>query len=193
MPEFAAELATLGVDAILCGGDAAIRAAQRAIATIPILGVTDDMVDAGLVQALAHPGTNTTGISILASDLDGKRQELLIELAPQARRMAALADPDTTPRIQAEKLAEAARARGIALSVHWVGKPGEIARALDEAEAAGAQALNVLASPLLNVVRRPTMERAAARRWPAIYQWPETAVEGGLVAYGPWFAQIGRQ
>jgi ABC-type uncharacterized transport system substrate-binding protein len=51
----------------------------------------------------------------------------------------------------------------------------------------------VLASPLLNAVRRPTMERAAARSWPAIYQWPETAVEGGLVAYGPWFAQIGRQ
>jgi putative ABC transport system substrate-binding protein len=63
----------------------------------------------------------------------------------------------------------------------------------DEAAAAGAQAINVLGSPLLNAVRRPIMERGAARRIPVMYQWPETAVEGGLIAYGPWFADIGRQ
>jgi putative ABC transport system substrate-binding protein len=79
------------------------------------------------------------------------------------------------------------------LSVYWVGKPEELARALDDAVAAGARALNVLATPLLNAVRRPIMERAAARRMPAIYQWPETAVEGGLIAYGPWFSEVGRQ
>jgi putative ABC transport system substrate-binding protein len=163
-PEFALELAAAGVDAILCGGDDAIRAARQATKTIPIVGVTDDMVGAGLVQSLARPGSNITGISILASELDGKRQELLIE-----------------------------RARGVDLSVYWVGTPEELARALDDAVAAGARALNVLATPLLNAVRRPIMERAAAQRMPAIYQWPETAVEGGLVAYGPWFSEVGRQ
>src|SRR5258708_681293 len=79
-PEFATELAAAEVDAILCGGDDAIRAAQKATKTIPIIGVTDDMVGAGLVRSLARPGSNITGISILASELDGKRQELLIEL-----------------------------------------------------------------------------------------------------------------
>jgi putative ABC transport system substrate-binding protein len=192
-PEFALELAAAGVDAILCGGDDAIRAARQATKTIPIVGVTDDMVGAGLVQSLARPGSNITGISILASELDGKRQELLIELAPGVRRMAALADPHTTPPRQARMLQDAARARGVDLSVHWVGKPEELAGALDDAVAAGARALNVLATPLLNAVRRPIMERAAAQRMPAIYQWPETAVEGGLIAYGPWFFEVGRQ
>jgi putative tryptophan/tyrosine transport system substrate-binding protein len=62
-------------DVIYAGGPASIRAAQRATTTIPILGVSDDMVGSGLVNSLAHPGGNTTGVSMLAGDLDGKRQE----------------------------------------------------------------------------------------------------------------------
>src|SRR5260370_32681234 len=88
-PEFALELAAAGVDAILCGGDDAIRAARQATKTIPIVGVTDDLVGAGLVPSLARPGSNITGISILAWELDGKRQERLLERAPATQRMAA--------------------------------------------------------------------------------------------------------
>src|SRR5262245_2347222 len=79
LAEHAAELVQARVDVILCGGDVATRTAQQANATIPILGVTDDMVGQGLVHSLTHPGGNTTGVSILAADLDGKRQEILIE------------------------------------------------------------------------------------------------------------------
>src|SRR5262245_37381827 len=75
----AAELVSASPDAILCGGDAAIRAAQAATTTIPVVALTDDMVGAGLVRSLARPGANTTGVSILAADLDGKRQEVLID------------------------------------------------------------------------------------------------------------------
>jgi putative tryptophan/tyrosine transport system substrate-binding protein len=91
----AADLAGSGVDAIICGGDAATRAAQAATTVIPIIASTDDMVGAGLAQSLARPGGNTTGTSLLASELDGKRQEILFDLLPTARRMAVLADPQT--------------------------------------------------------------------------------------------------
>ena len=96
IPDFAAELVEAHVDVILVIGNTAIRAAQQATATIPILGTTDDMVGSGLVNSLARPGGNTTGMSILATELDGKRQEILIEAVPGVRRMAALADSNTS-------------------------------------------------------------------------------------------------
>jgi putative ABC transport system substrate-binding protein len=65
---------------------------QQATKTIPLLAITDDMVGSGLVPSLAHPNGNTTGVSILATELDGKRQEVLIEAVPGLGRMAALAD-----------------------------------------------------------------------------------------------------
>src|SRR5258705_5289945 len=76
-PTIIAGLVKAGPDIILCAGDAAIRTAQAATSSIPIVAITDDMVGAGLVSSLAHPGGNTTGVSILAGDLDGKRQEVL--------------------------------------------------------------------------------------------------------------------
>jgi putative ABC transport system substrate-binding protein len=188
----APELVKAKVDAILCGGDLATRAAQRVTATIPILAVTDDMVGSGLVRSLAKPGGNTTGVSILATELDGKRQEILIEAVPGARRMAALADVNTTAPQVLRGLQGAARAHGVELTLHRVSTPEEIGPAIDEARSSGAAALNVLATPLLFNHRRIIRERVTALRLPAIYQWPETAEEGGLVAYGPRFTQVYR-
>jgi putative ABC transport system substrate-binding protein len=88
IPEFTAELVKSRLDVILVNGDAAIRAAQQATTTIPILGITDDMVGQGLVDSLARPGGNTTGTSIFATELDGKRQEILIEAVPELHRLA---------------------------------------------------------------------------------------------------------
>jgi putative ABC transport system substrate-binding protein len=192
-PELAAALVNSGIDALVCGGDAAIRAAQRATQTIPILGIADDMVGSGLVRSLAKPGGNTTGISIFAPELDGKRMEILIELVPDGRRMAALADSSTTTPTQLQALRDAARTRGVDLSVHSVGKFEEVVGVIEEAKRSGATSLNVLATPLLNASRQIIIERASALRLPAIYQWPETVKEGGLAAYGPSFAQVGRQ
>src|SRR3974390_1980483 len=95
LAEHASEIVKAQVDVILCAGDAAIRAAQQATKSIPILAVTDDMVGSGLVRSLAKPDGNTTGVSLLATDLDGKRQEILMEAAPGVRRMAA--SPIPTP------------------------------------------------------------------------------------------------
>jgi putative ABC transport system substrate-binding protein len=189
----ARELVNAKVDAILCGGDSAIRAAQQATVTIPIVGVTEDMVGSGLVRSLANPGGNTTGVSILATQLDGKRQEILMEVVPGLRRMAALADSHTTSPRQLQALQDETRGRGVELLLYRVAKPEEIVPAIDAAKNAGAAALNVLATPLLFSHRRIIFERAAVLRLPGMYQWPEMAEEGGLVAYGPRIVQIFRE
>jgi putative tryptophan/tyrosine transport system substrate-binding protein len=192
--QHAAELVKAKVDVILTSGAAPIRAAQQATATIPILAVTDDMVCEGLVQSLAHPGGNTTGISILATELDGKRQELLLELIPGARRIAALADSHNTLPTKVQALQDAARAQGVELVIHTISTAEEIAPAIDAAKASGAAGLNVLASPIFfSSNKRIIFERTAALGLPAMYQWPAQAREGGLVAYGPSLDEIRRQ
>ena len=90
--EYAAALVKSKVDVIYALGDTAIRAAQGATSTIPILGSTNDMVEAGLVKSLARPEGNTTGTSFLSTELDGKRQEILIKSLPGIQHIAALAD-----------------------------------------------------------------------------------------------------
>src|SRR5499425_3632916 len=192
MDEHAAEVVKSGVDVIMVGGDAAVRAAQQATIQIPILALTDDMVGQGFVRSLAKPGGNTTGVTLLASELDGKRQEILIEAVPGVRRIAALADTHTTTPSRLRALEEAARARGVELSIHQVARREEIASAIDAAKAADAGALNVLASSLLFNSRAFIFDRVATQRLPAVYQWPEMAEEGGLIGYGPLIVQLYR-
>jgi len=151
------------------------------------------MVGEGLVASMAHPGGNTTGVSILATELDGKRQELLIELIPGVRRIAALADSRTAVPKKLQALQDMARARGVELGIRTVGTPEEIAPAIEAAKASGAAGLNVLASPLLFGKQRIILERTAALGLPAMYQWPEMAHAGGLAAYGPSIVEITRQ
>jgi putative ABC transport system substrate-binding protein len=188
--QYAAELVKAQPDVIYAGGGAAIRAVQQATKAIPILGITDDMVGEGLVDSLARPNGNTTGISILATELDGKRQEILIEAVPGLRRMAALADSTNSVVAKLDELREAARARNIELSIYRVAKGEEIAAAIDAAKTSGAAALNVLASPMLDVNHQLIMDRAAVLRLPAMFQWPEVGEEGGFSAYGPRFIDV---
>jgi putative ABC transport system substrate-binding protein len=187
---YAAELVSGQPDVIAVGGPVAVRAAQQATKAIPLLAITDDMVGEGVVSSMARPTGNTTGVSILAPELDGKRQEILIEAVPGLRRMAALADSNTTALSQLNALQEAARARNIELSIQRVAKGEEITAAIEMVKASGAAALNVLASPILYSNRHLILEGVAALRLPAMYQWPETAEEGGFAAYGPRFTRI---
>jgi putative tryptophan/tyrosine transport system substrate-binding protein len=183
--KYAAELVNARPDVIYAGGGVAIRAVQKTTKTIPIVGITDDMVGEGFVESLARPNGNTTGVSILATELDGKRQDILIEAVPGLRRMAALADASTLTGTKARALQDAARAQSIDLYIHWIAKGDEIAAAIDKAQVSGATALNVFASPMLHSNSQLIMERAVALRLPAMYQWPEMAEEGGFAAYGP--------
>ena len=190
--EYAGDLVRAKVDVIVAWGDVAIRAAQQATKTIPILAMTDDMLGSGLVNSLARPNGNTTGVTVLATELDGKRQEILIEAVPGIRGMAALSDISTTTDAKLHALQEAAHARNIELSVHRIAKAEDVTAAIDMAKTSGATALNILASPFLWTVRQLIMDRAAALRLPAVWQWPENAEEGGFVAYGPRATQLVR-
>jgi len=191
--EVAARLVATGVDVIWTGGYPRTRAAQQATRTIPIVTVADDLVLSGLVSSLSHPGGNTTGISLLATELDGKRQELLIELVPSAHHIAALVDPRVTAPEQLRILEVAAQMRGIKLSIYQATKPDEIIPAINSAQAEGTLALNVLAGPLFHANRQLILDRVAVFKLPAIYQWPETAEAGGLAGYGPRLSEVNRQ
>jgi putative ABC transport system substrate-binding protein len=180
-------------DAIYCGGDEAGRALQRATRTIPIATLTDNMVRAGLVTSLARPGSNITGVSIFAPELDGKRLELLLEVVPGVRRLAALVDPKTTAQDHLQALTDAASTRGVELLIHQAATLREIVPAIEGAQADRAQALSVLASAMLGANHALIIEQVARQQLPTIYQWSDYAKEGALVCYGPSQSTLYRQ
>ena len=183
--EYARTLAQSNPDVIFCVAEVALLAARDVTQSIPLVSfLSPELVARGVIQTFARPGGNVTGVSLLP-ELDGKRQELLMEVVPIARRIAILADPTVTSQAQLKVLEDAARARGIEPVVITAEKQAEIAPAMDKAKASGAAALNVLSTPLFSINRRVVIERAAALRLPAVYQWPEMAEDGGLIAYGP--------
>ena len=106
-----------------------------------------DMLGDGFVISLARPNGNTTGVSILVQDLDGKRQDFLIEAVPGLRRMAALADVNHTNATKVEALQTAARAHDVELLILRVTKGDQIAAAIESAQTSGATALNIWGSP----------------------------------------------
>jgi putative ABC transport system substrate-binding protein len=130
----------------------------------------------------------------MSPDLDGKRQDILIEAVPGAQRIAVLADSNVATLQHLRALEATARsAHGKELLVVRAANSSEIIPAVNDANAQGAAALNVLSSPMLHLNRFVIIERATQLRLPAIYQWPETADEGGLLAYGPSFIEVFRQ
>jgi putative ABC transport system substrate-binding protein len=154
--------------------------------------MSEDLVGEGFAASLAKPGGNVTGISLLSPELDSKRLEILIEAVPGLRRMAALGHSIATKQ-HLEQQRELARSRGVELSVVPFAKASDIAPALDEAKAHGAQAINFLATPHQIISRDLILDHMSRIGLPAIYQWPETPELGGLIGYGPPFAQMYRQ
>jgi putative tryptophan/tyrosine transport system substrate-binding protein len=200
VPQRAAALVKVAPDGIAAGPELPIRAVQAATSTIPIIGMSEDMVGEHLVASLAHPGGNTTGISLLSPELDGKRQDILIEATPGVRRIAAFAEANVyfSPRDRHfQELQAAGRNRGVEVSIVGISASEQIVPAINAAKDSGAEALNFLASPLFSVPAsrnsRIVIERATELRLPTMFQWPETAEQGGLLAYGPRFAEVYRQ
>jgi putative ABC transport system substrate-binding protein len=189
--QYAAELVQARVDVIVTAGDETVRVVRQATKTIPIVGVVGDMLGSGLVTSLARPDGNTTGVSILVYEADGKRQDILIEAVPGLRLMAVLVDVNYTANLaRLAPLQEAARAHNIEFSIHRVARGEEIAAAIDNARASGATALSILASPFFWANRHLIMDRLAAAHLPTIYEFPESAEEGGFAAHGPRGSQL---
>jgi putative tryptophan/tyrosine transport system substrate-binding protein len=187
LADLAAELVRLQVDMLVAAGTAAIQAAQRATRTIPIvMAATSDPVGRGFVASMARPGGNTTGLSLLNTELPGKRLELLKETVPQSTRIAVLANP-ASPGFPPLLHNLTVTAETLKLSLHVV----EVhrAEALDDAFAAmtraGADALIVFAEPQVITPQRGRIAAlAATSRLPAMYDNKTYVEAGGLMSYG---------
>ena len=191
--DVAASLVAASPDIINAGPELPLRALQKINRTIPMVGISEDMVADGLVASLARPGGNITGISLLSPELDGKRQEILLEALPGTRKMAVLADSNVTPRAHLAQLQQAAQSHGIEALVRGVAKRDDVISVIKDVKASGAQAINFLASPIFSVNAAEFIAQLANLRLGSIYQWPEDAEGGGLIAYGPRFTEMYRQ
>jgi putative tryptophan/tyrosine transport system substrate-binding protein len=189
----AASLVAASPDVINAGPELPLRALQQLTRTIPLIGLSEDMVATGLVESLARPGGNITGISLLSPELDGKRQEILIEAVPGVRKIAVLADSNVTEPAHLHELQDAARGRGIEVLVRGVAKRGDVIAAINDVKASGAQAINFLSTPMFSVNAADFIRHVTSLRLPSIYQWPEDAEDGALIAYGPRFLEMYRE
>jgi putative ABC transport system substrate-binding protein len=195
LPELAADLVRRNVDAIVAGGAPATRAAKDATSTIPIVFNTGtDPVADGLVASLARPGGNLTGVTGLTVEMLPKLLELLSDLTPQAKVIAALVNPNN-PNTERNigDMQEAARAKGMQLHILKADSKYEIDAAFATLDALHAGALLVVSDPFFLTGRKQLVALAARHAVPAMYIAREFAVEGGLISYGSNIPSIYRQ
>jgi putative ABC transport system substrate-binding protein len=185
LPTLAADLVRLEVDLIVASGAIAIRAAQHATSTIPIvMTATSDPVRAGFVARLAQPGGNITGVSDLVTDLSPKRLELLKEAIPGAARVAVLTDPANpyTPGM-VQETEQAARTLGVQLHILEVPDPSNLEPAFATLTTERAGALMVLPAARFSAHASRIVDLAAQHRLPAVYSNRGFVVAGGLMSY----------
>jgi ABC-type uncharacterized transport system substrate-binding protein len=180
-------------DAIYSSSERWSRVLWDSMPNVPIVCLSADLIGSGLLKSLARPDSGVTGVSFFGPELDGKRQQILLEAVPSARRIAMLGDGVTTTPAQINALQEAARAGGVESSVFYIRSSEDVVPVMDQIKASGAAAVNVMASILASSNRKLLFERATALRLPAIYEWPEMAEEGGLLGYGARLSGIFRQ
>jgi putative ABC transport system substrate-binding protein len=182
----ATELVRLKPDVVVANGTQAARAAQQATKSIPIVMVASNPVGDGLVESLAHPGGNITGMSLLTPELSGKRLELLRQACGRLSAITVLYNPDDPPAVSALKeTLDAARQAGLQVTSVEARTPNDIASGFEKIAAARPDALVILNSPLMTVQENRNSELALQLKLPAIYTDPLFAKAGGLMAYGP--------
>jgi putative ABC transport system substrate-binding protein len=195
LPGLAEELARLPVDLIVAPSTPAARAAKFQTSTIPIVMVIDnDPLRTGLIEGLEFPGRNITGLSTASPQLSGKRLALLKEAVPRVGRIAVLWNAGVADnRFEFRDTQAAAAALGLELQSLELRDADDLAEALEAATREPPDALLVLADPLLVGLRAELVDFAARRRLPALYDGAEFAEAGGLLAYGPNYADLYRR
>jgi len=185
LDELAMELARLKVDVIVALYPAAVLAARRATKTIPIVTVnTPDPVQLGLVESLAHPGGNVTGVTSLSSEMSVKQLELLKEAIPRVSRIAVLWNPDNPWHpIAVKALESAGRSLGVTLQLLKVRRPQDFDDAFGAMTRAGTQGLVILADPMTFVHRKALADLAIKHRLPAMGSARAYAEAGSLLSY----------
>jgi putative ABC transport system substrate-binding protein len=186
LPRLAAELVRLRPELIFAISLPAVLAVRSATDALPVVIIAStDPVAAGWAANLARPGGNLTGVAILGPELDAKRLQVLRELVPGARRIAILADPAISSERHLDVVRTAARELGLTLELLVAARPDDIAPALGKAKTQGAEAINVLASPMFNAEARAVAAAAASVGLVTMCQWREMAEAGCLASYGP--------
>ena len=188
LPALAGDLVQRGVDVIAAvGGSVATQAAKLATATIPIVFIMGDAdpVEAGFVASLGRPGGNMTGISLLGGALGPKRVEILREIVPQAKVIAALVNPDNqNSEPHAREVEAAIRAAGRQALIVRAASSSEFDKAFALLLEQKADALIVTADITFTRAASQLTALAARHRIPAIYQWRDFVTAGGLISYG---------
>jgi putative tryptophan/tyrosine transport system substrate-binding protein len=187
LPELAAELVGLNVDALVTGGTPAAKALKSATRTIPIvMAIIGDPVAAGLVDSIARPGGNATGFSIVAPDLSGKRLQLLKEIIPGISSVAVMSNvANPQSQIELNEMQIGARTLGLRLQSIQISAEASLENAFEKGTSARVQALIVLTDAVLYSQRGRIVALAAANRLPAMYFFREFVQEGGLMSYAP--------
>jgi putative ABC transport system substrate-binding protein len=193
LPALVAELVRLPVDVLVVDGTVALRLAQHATTSIPIVMIAGDPVGAGFVASLAHPGGNITGLSMMIPDLSGKRLEFLKAAVPTLSRVAVLRHRDAPVAPYVTETQTAAQALGLQLQTLEVGSPDEFAQAFAAMTREHADALVVIPSTLFLNHRRELAALALQHRLPAMFLEREFVEAGGLIAYGPTMADLRRR
>jgi len=187
LPGLASDLVRMKPDVLVTGfGTVAAKAGKAAGAGIPVVFMAvGDPVGAGVVESLARPGGNVTGLSDLAAHLQGNRLQLLREIAPNASLFAVILNPGTPYTALAYKdLEAAADVAKVQLRAFEVRSPEETAPQLEASKAAGAGGLVILEDPLTFSQRSEIATLASRLRLPAVYGYREFAEAGGLISYG---------
>ncbi|HEV8344400.1 MAG TPA: ABC transporter substrate-binding protein [Candidatus Binatia bacterium] len=193
--DLAVELVRLRVDCIITGGFTATQAAKKATSTIPIvMAHASDPVRDGLVASLSRPGGNITGLSHMATELSGKRLEIVKEAVPKVSRVAVLLN--TTNPMQALNFKEAEAASlilGVTLNPLEVREANDFEGAFQAAVRGRADALLAFADAFFNTHRKRIVDLATKNRLPAMYTEPEYIDAGGLMVYGPSISDLYRR
>ncbi len=181
------ELIALRPNVLVAAQGQAVAAASRLRATIPVvIIVSGNPVDAGYVASFAKPGGNVTGISLLATDLVGKRIELLQEIQPKVRTIAVIADPQHAGEHRERAASEAAAQKlDIRVLYYPVRNKAELDAALVVAKAAGAQAIVLFPDAVTVPNRNAIAEFSVRNRLPAVAGWASFVEAGCLLSYGP--------
>ena len=195
LPVLAQELVRLDVAVIVTSGTAAALEAKRATGKIPIVMATGtDQVSMGLVVSLARPGGNVTGVSSIATELTGKRLELLREVLPRMSRLAVLWHTENIPSATAIRdLEAAARSSKVALQNLGVKTMKEIAGAFSAAAQERAEAVFVIATPSFFSERQRIAELALKHRLPTMHGPSEYVEAGGLISFAPSYSDLFRR
>jgi putative ABC transport system substrate-binding protein len=186
LAEIAAEFVRLKVDVIVTASTPAVLAAKQVTAAIPIVfAFAAEPVGAGLVASLARPGTNITGLSMQSVDTAGKRLELFREIIPGLRQLAILGNVSTlVGELEMNEVQAAARRLGLGVTTLDIRRVEDIAPAF-EALKGHAEAIYIVADPLVTANRTRINTLATGARLPTIYLQREYVEAGGLMSYGP--------